>query len=127
MAANRMHALRRMATIDYLTGAYNRRYFTYFTDRMLLAVRSKRGRATLLVYDIDDFKHYNDKFGHAAGDEILRETARLMKQITRKGDLVARIGGDEFAVLFCDLGSTRTPGSEPLGTAYALADRFRRA
>jgi diguanylate cyclase (GGDEF)-like protein len=79
------------------------------------------------LYDIDDFKRYNDRFGHAAGDEILRETAAMMKQITRRHDVVARIGGDEFAVLFWDTGPTRQPNSQPLQTAYQLADRFRRA
>jgi len=126
-AARRTEVLRRMAITDHLTGAYNRRYFMHFAQRVLDAARAKQVRATLLLYDIDDFKTYNDEFGHAAGDEILRETARLMRQIVRKGDLVARIGGDEFAVLFSDLGPARQPGSQPPQTAYALVDRFRKA
>ncbi len=127
VAARRTGAFRRMAITDDLTGAYNRRYFVHFADKVLDEARRRRLRATMLLYDIDDFKVYNDQYGHAAGDEILRETARLMKQITRKHDLVARIGGDEFAVLFCDFGPARQPNSQPLQTAFALAERFRKA
>ncbi len=125
--ARRTAGLCRLAITDDLTGARNRRYFMRFAGRLLETARAKKMRATLLLYDIDDFKHYNDQYGHAAGDEILRETADLMKQVTRKHDMIARIGGDEFAVLFCDLGQTRQPNSQPVQTAYDLADRFRQA
>lgn len=125
--ARRSGTLHRLATTDELTGAYNRRYFIHFGEQLLQRARQKRFRVTLLLYDVDDLKIYNDRYGHAAGDEILRETARLMKQITRKHDVVARIGGDEFAVLFWDAGPTRQPNSQPPQAAYALADRFRQA
>lgn len=125
--ARRTAALGRMAITDHLTGAYNRRYFMHFAERMLVAARKKRRRATLLLYDIDNFKHYNDQFGHTAGDHILRETAGLMNQVTRKHDLVARLGGDEFVMLFLDFGPARLPGSKPPETAFALCDRFRQA
>ena len=125
--ARRMAGLHRMAITDYLTGAYNRRYFYHFARQTLRTARERQTRATLLLYDIDDFKGYNDEFGYAAGDDILREAAQLMKQTTRKGDLVARIGGDEFAVLFSNFGPARHPGSKPIQTAFDLADRFRKA
>lgn len=125
--ARRMRSLHRLATTDDLTGAHNRRYFMHFARQLLDRARRQRFRVTLLLYDIDDFKVYNDRFGHAAGDEILRETARLMRQITRKHDVVARVGGDEFAVLFWDAGQPRQPNSQPPRDAYALADRFRLA
>jgi GGDEF domain-containing protein len=57
---------------------------------------------TLLVFDIDDFKHYNDEYGHCTGDEILKQAAALMRRCCRGHDVVARIGGDEFAVVFWD-------------------------
>jgi len=123
-AARRTESLHQLAITDHLTGAFNRRYFYEATDRILSLVAAKGSHASLLLYDIDDFKSYNDTYGHAAGDEILRATAALMKQITRRHDIVARIGGDEFAVLFWDAQEPRLPGSRPLESAYDLAQRF---
>jgi len=126
-AARRTEDLHRLATTDHLTGAANRRYFYRATDDILRRAGHKQLRATLLLYDIDDFKRYNDTYGHAAGDEILRDTAALMRRTCRSHDLVARIGGDEFAVLFWDDERPRLPDSHPPEAASALADRFRKA
>jgi len=126
-AARRTEELHRLAITDHLTGAYNRRYFYRRTEQVLRQAGREGGPVTLLLYDIDDFKRYNDTYGHAAGDEILRDTAALMTRITRSRDLVARIGGDEFAVLFVGGEEPRSPNSQPPENAYALADRFRRA
>ena len=125
--ARRTEELRRLAITDHLTGAYNRRHFYRQTERVLQQAGRNGAEVTLLLYDIDDFKRYNDTYGHAAGDEILRDTAALMKKITRSQDVVARIGGDEFAVLFAESDKPRLPGSRPPENAYALADRFRKA
>jgi len=125
--ARRTESLHTLAITDHLTGTYNRRYFYHVTDRILAQTDKGKSPATLLLYDIDDFKRYNDTYGYAAGDDILRETATLMKQITRSQDIVARIGGDEFAVLFWEPGRPRSPDSRPPETAYVLADRFRQA
>jgi len=122
--ARRTEALHRLAITDHLTGAYNRRYFYHFTDQVLDRARTERFRATVLLFDIDDFKRYNDTFGHAAGDEILREATRLMRQVTREHDIVARIGGDEFAVLFWDAEPPRRPDSQHPQDALAIAARF---
>ncbi len=116
-------SLHRLAITDHLTGAYNRRYFYQVTDEVLTDLTDQAARISLLLYDIDDFKRYNDTYGHAAGDEILRDTARLMRQVTREHDVVARIGGDEFAVLFRDE-APRVPDSTPPDTARVLAERF---
>jgi len=127
-AALRTESLHRLAITDHLTGAYNRRYFYQVTDQILQRAARRNLRATVLLYDIDDLKSYNDRFGHAVGDEVLRETAALMKQITRAHDIVARIGGDEFAVLFWDADEPRVPGSRPPESAYGiLASRFLHA
>jgi diguanylate cyclase (GGDEF)-like protein len=125
-AARRTENLHRLAITDHLTGAYNRRYFYHVTDQIIARCGSE-ARVTLLLYDIDSFKHYNDTYGYAAGDQILRETASLMKRITRSHDIVARIGGDEFAVLFWDAAPPRSPDSRPPDSAWVLADRFRQA
>jgi len=68
------------------------------------ADRSSRFKKPLSValFDIDDFKHYNDDYSHSAGDEILKEAAKLMLNCCREHDVVGRIGGDEFAVIFWD-------------------------
>jgi len=126
-AARRTESLYRLAITDHLTGAYNRRYFYHVTDRILLRARRRNPRVTLLLWDIDNFKRYNDTYGYAAGDEILRETVAMMKRISRAHDIVARIGGEEFTVLFWDPDRPRSADSRPLEDAYALADRFRNA
>ncbi|MCU0916327.1 MAG: GGDEF domain-containing protein [Planctomycetes bacterium] len=98
----RIRYLERLATTDDLTGLKNRRYLWEFARQILDHARQTRGRVTLLVFDIDDFKHYNDVYGHLTGDEILRQAALLMRRCCRSHDVVGRIGGDEFAVVFWD-------------------------
>jgi diguanylate cyclase (GGDEF)-like protein len=129
LLANARHVekLQQLAITDYLTGAYNRRYFYHLTDEILRRATSKSFRVALLLFDIDDFKRYNDAYSHAAGDEILREVARLIKGTTRSQDIVARIGGDEFTVLFWDNAGPRQPNSEMPTTAQVMAERFRAA
>jgi diguanylate cyclase (GGDEF)-like protein len=90
----------RHALVDHLTAIPNRRAFEEFLDReWSRGVRTKRP-LTLILADIDDFKAYNDGYGHAVGDSILRAVAGLFRQAARRGtDLPARLGGDEFALL----------------------------
>ena len=125
--ARRAEALHHMAITDHLTGAYNRRYFYHLTDQILRRDSGGTSREALLLFDIDDFKRYNDTYGHAAGDEILREITRLIQRTTRTQDIVARIGGDEFAVLFWDTAEPRQSNSQPPTTAQFMAERFRQA
>ena len=98
----RLDSLTKLAYRDELTGVWNRRYFRRFLDQTLADASQQRKQVTVMVFDIDDFKLYNDEYGHGAGDDILRETARLMQSVVRPHDVVARIGGDEFAVIFWD-------------------------
>ncbi len=88
---------------DSLTDLPNR---TLFRDRLGQAVetarRQKRSAAVLMI-DLDGFKDINDSFGHAAGDEVLIELSRRLKDVTRGGDTAARLGGDEFAILLADV------------------------
>lgn len=110
---------------DELTRAWNRRYFHQFLSRTLDVARDRRRVVTLMVFDIDDFKVYNDEFGHEAGDLILRETVSLLRSVIRKSDRVCRIGGDEFAVVFADLEEPRTAGSAPPDRVETIARRFQ--
>ena len=98
----RIKQLEKLATEDDLTGLKNRRYIWEFSRQIIERAGSEPGQVTLLVFDIDNFKHYNDIYGHFAGDEILKQAAVLMKRCCRGHDVVGRIGGDEFAVLFWD-------------------------
>jgi len=91
--------LRDLADHDALTGLHNRRRFDEELDRaMAAAMRFAEGSALLLI-DIDDFKYVNDTLGHAAGDALLRSVAMMIAQRVRATDVLARIGGDEFALL----------------------------
>ena len=116
---------RTMAYRDDLTGAWNRRFYESFMKQVLRRAARSRRTVTVLVFDIDDFKRYNDDFGHDAGDEVLCETVRLLESVIRTGDRVCRIGGDEFVVVFADLEGPREPGSNPPETVEAIAARFQ--
>ncbi|MBN1844741.1 MAG: diguanylate cyclase, partial [Sedimentisphaerales bacterium] len=100
--AQRDESLKHLATVDELTGAYNRRYLEYFLRQVIETTDNRDTEVTLLIFDLDEFKYYNDTYGHLAGDEVLRQTTRLMRRCCRSHDIVARLGGDEFAVLFWD-------------------------
>ena len=110
--------LERLATEDDLTGLKNRRYIWEFSRQIIEHAREKNGRVTLLFFDIDDFKHYNDRYGHYAGDEVLKQAAVLMRRCCRSHDVVGRIGGDEFAVVFWD-----EPQAKPADTPAKDAER----
>ncbi|MCH8164373.1 MAG: GGDEF domain-containing protein [Planctomycetes bacterium] len=116
---------REMAFHDELTGAGNRRFYEVFMQQSMPEAARKRRAVTVMVFDLDDFKHYNDQFGHHAGDEVLRETVRLLNSVIRKGDRVCRIGGDEFVVIFADPEGPREPGSTPPETVEQIAKRFQ--
>jgi len=105
--AQRDEALKRLAMTDELTGAYNRRYLEHFLRQMIRQSQHEHTELTLLLFDIDEFKYYNDNYGHAAGDEVLRQAIQLIRRCCREHDVVTRIGGDEFAVLFWDSGHQR--------------------
>ncbi len=94
--------LEKMATEDELTGLKNRRYVWEFIRQVIDIAKDVGGIVTLLVFDIDDFKHYNDVYSHSAGDQILQQASKLMRRCCRNHDVVARIGGDEFLVVFWD-------------------------
>jgi diguanylate cyclase (GGDEF)-like protein len=110
---------------DDLTGAWNRRFFDAFLTQCIHKASERRRPITVMVFDLDHFKRYNDEFGHEAGDEILKETVRLLNSVVRKGDRVCRIGGDEFAVVFADIEGPREPGSQHPDSVEDVASRFQ--
>ena len=106
----------RLMTLDGLTQLYNRRYFQESLEREIERSRRYKTPLALVLADVDLFKQINDRYGHQAGDTVLRKIAVLLKSKVRTNDLVARIGGEEFAVL---VPATREGG-------LALADKLRR-
>ena len=91
--------LRHMADHDALTGLFNRRRFEQELDRHIAHGRRYGMDGALLLLDLDDFKRVNDEFGHRAGDRVLTAVAVVLNHRLRESDIVARFGGDEFAVL----------------------------
>lgn len=107
---------RRDAQIDALTGLQNRRWFELAFQAELRRCRMEACPATLLIADVDHFKRFNDDFGHAAGDRVLKMLAPVLRENLRPQDLCARYGGEEFAMLL--------PGTR-LAEAVRAAERLR--
>lgn len=120
-----LRGLETLCETDELTGAGNRRAFERILLETLDAARRERRIVTLMVFDIDDFKKYNDEYGHEAGDEVLRETVELLRATIRRGDHVFRIGGDEFVVIFSDQEGPRGERSNPPESVEQIAHRFQ--
>lgn len=107
----------RLAMTDELTGVANRRHFTTLLDQAVQHARQGIPLA-LLVLDLDSFRKVNDAHGQAAGDQVLRQVTSRMSELLRGGDAIARLGGEEFAVLL--------PGA-PAAVGRRVAERLRRA
>jgi diguanylate cyclase (GGDEF)-like protein len=88
-----------MAVTDGLTGIYNQKGFREFMQREFQRTRRYNKPLSLVMIDVDNFKSVNDNFGHQAGDYVLLELAGFLKRAVRQTDIVARYGGDEFAIL----------------------------
>lgn len=90
---------RKLSLSDELTGLYNRRGFLTLAVQQLKMASRFKGEVCLLYIDLDNLKSINDRFGHKEGDTALIETANILRKTYRESDIIARIGGDEFAVL----------------------------
>lgn len=117
LAASRLRIgeLESRVDVDPLTGTFNRRGFERALARSLAYVKRYRATAALVYLDLDQFKPVNDRHGHAAGDAVLKAISAALLREVRASDMVARIGGDEFAVLLWNVTE-----ADALGKAAAL-------
>lgn len=106
-----------IAIKDELTRLYNIRFFHYKINEYFDLLKKKSKKISIIMIDIDYFKHFNDKYGHQVGDEILKIIAQKVKKTVSKEGLVARYGGEEFIVLLPYYNSSR---------AFSMAERIRR-
>jgi diguanylate cyclase (GGDEF)-like protein len=108
----------RAALHDALTGLYNRRWLDQTLDRLIQRHRFAGDPMCIAIMDVDHFKRVNDTFGHPAGDSVLAAVSRVIRRCLRPTDLVARIGGEEFALIF---------PQTPLQGGMSAAERLREA
>jgi diguanylate cyclase (GGDEF)-like protein len=109
--------LERQAITDGLTGLYNHRYFYERLNQEVARAQRYGLPLSLLMIDIDDFKHFNDRFGHPAGDVVLTEVGRVLRSNLRAGiDIAARYGGEEFTIV---LPNTARDGAHVVGARLA--------
>jgi diguanylate cyclase (GGDEF)-like protein/PAS domain S-box-containing protein len=117
-----------LAYHDRLTGLPNRALLEEQLTRDLTRARRSGAPVALLYFDLDNFKLVNDSFGHTAGDEVLRETAVRVSELTRTGDVLARQGGDEFLLLLdCAAAAEAGGATDPRAVAQMAGDRIAAA
>jgi diguanylate cyclase len=113
-----LEAIRAESLTDPLTGLGNRKYFDRMIEQAVQSALTQNEPLSLLMFDIDHFKSFNDSYGHLTGDQVLRLVAMSLKQTIKGQDITARYGGEEFAVVLPSTG---------LRQALTVADHIRRA
>ncbi|MBU2439494.1 diguanylate cyclase, partial [bacterium] len=101
--------LQKLAHYDVLTGCCSRGYGINLLERQIKMANRNKTPILLLYLDVDDFKYINDTFGHQEGDKVLKEAVKLLKSILREVDIICRIGGDEFLLIFHNSSSKDVP------------------
>lgn len=103
---------------DFLTGCFNRRGFEQYADEVFAKSKGRKDKPSLIMMDIDNFKQINDKFGHDIGDEVIKKVSEIGMSLMRDADLMARVGGEEFAVIMANTS---------LSEAISIAERMQKS
>ena len=98
-----LEELRHMATHDGLTGLANRELFIEYLEKYISDAKRRNQRIAVMFIDLDDFKRINDSFGHDVGNDVLKQVGRILQASIRDNDIVARLSGDEFAIVLSDV------------------------
>ena len=122
MAKERVTYIHRTAAMtDTLTGVFNRRGFLEQAQALIGRPSAARRPVTALMFDLDHFKSINDRFGHAVGDETLRAFAKTLQDSLRDGDIIGRLGGEEFAALLPSTVAEASRAAERVRAAFEIA------
>jgi diguanylate cyclase (GGDEF)-like protein len=107
---------RNLALVDPLTGLYNRRYLEAFMDKQLAIAERNKQPLSIIMLDVDNFKDFNDTYGHESGDSVLRGISSIIMKNIRSSDIGVRYGGEEFIIVLSNTDSM---------TAFEIAERIR--
>ena len=110
--------VKRMATIDGLTGVFNRNHFTHLSELALKELQKSNVCLSLIMLDIDHFKQINDGFGHLGGDKVLQQLVACLKEIINSNGIIGRYGGEEFLILLKETN---------INEAYKIAEKIRKS
>ncbi|NQU65127.1 MAG: diguanylate cyclase [SAR324 cluster bacterium] len=117
LLSSNMQKAEKTAATDGMTGLFNRKHFDNFIKEEFIQAELNDNHCSVIMMDVDNFKHYNDTNGHQLGDEVLKKIARIMKEGVRKSDMAARYGGEEFVIVL--------PGT-PKKMAENIAEKLRK-
>jgi diguanylate cyclase (GGDEF)-like protein len=112
-----MAKLRDSALTDAMTGLRNRRFLEEYMDKLVAGIMRRKTILGLIMCDLDYFKQVNDQYGHDAGDIVLKETSKIIRESLRESDMAIRFGGEEFLVLLMDIEA---------GSASMVAEKIRK-